>query len=106
MAKAIFSIRYRAEAIEHMSVIEARHLGLIRSTLEQRLGHEPLVETRARKPMRPSLFGTGLLELRFGPRNCFRAFYRADDEARTVEVVALGIKSGNRFFFGGEELTL
>ncbi len=100
---ARYAISYRVEAVKHMRTTDAKHYGLIRAAIDDRLGHEPLVEDRNRKPLRASPSGTGLWELRFGPGNRFRAFYRADDEARTVAIVAIGLKTGNRFFFGGEE---
>ena len=43
-------------------------------------------------------------ELRFGPKNRFRVFYEVDVDERMVQVLAIGVKEGNRLFMGGEEL--
>jgi hypothetical protein len=45
-------------------------------------------------------------ELRFGPDNRFRVFYRVQGEALRVDVLAIGEKRGNRLFIGGEEFEL
>ncbi|MDP9371590.1 MAG: type II toxin-antitoxin system RelE/ParE family toxin [Chloroflexota bacterium] len=71
--------------------------------------YEPAVETRNRKPLlRTSVFGSAgeVWELRFGPNNRFRVFYRIDIDDRQVVVLALAVKTGNRLFIGGEELVL
>ena len=44
-------------------------------------------------------------ELRLGPDNCFRVFYRVDTAAREVDILAIGVKDGNRLFIGGEEVS-
>jgi len=42
-------------------------------------------------------------ELRFGPGNRFRVFYEVDSNARTINVLAIGIKERNKQRIGGEE---
>jgi mRNA-degrading endonuclease RelE of RelBE toxin-antitoxin system len=44
--------------------------------------------------------------LRFGPKNSFRVFYDVNHEERTVSVLAIGVKAGNRLFIGGREFEL
>ncbi len=95
--------------IHHLAAIERRHLPLIRQTIEQQLTHQPNVETRNRKPLlRPSVFGSAgeIWELRFGPNNRFRVFYRVDQEGWQVVILAVGVKIGSRLFIGGEEFVL
>jgi len=44
--------------------------------------------------------------LRFGPNNSFRVFYDVNHEEKTVSVLAIGVKKGNRLFIGGQEFEL
>lgn len=46
------------------------------------------------------------MELRFGPKNLFRVFYEVNHEEKTVSVLAIGVKEGNRLFIGGLEFEL
>ena len=43
---------------------------------------------------------------RFGPDNRFRALYDIDEEARMVQIMAIGEKQLDRLFIGGEEVQL
>ena len=54
---------------------------------------------------RPSSLGA-TWELRFGPDNRFRVFYRVERQAQEVHVLAIGVKRGNRLFIGGTEIEL
>jgi hypothetical protein len=101
-----FALVYDPEVARHLTAIDAKYHSLIRSTIEQQLLHEPERETRNRKPLeRPSVLGTAW-ELRFGPANRFRVFYRTDAAARRVRVLAVGEKVGARLRIGGEEFEL
>jgi len=69
------------------------------------LRYQPEVPTRNRKPLRqPAAFGA-TWEIRFGPDNRFRVFYRVDEEQR-VRVLAVGVKEPNRLWVGGKEIQL
>jgi len=58
--------------------------------------------TRNRKALTlPAPFGAHW-ELRFGPQNRFRAFYRLEGAA--VVVLAVGRKERGRLWIGGEEV--
>jgi len=97
---------YDPEIVEHLASIERRHFRLIERTISDQLCYEPEIETRSRKPLlRPSSFGTAW-ELRFGPQNRFRVFYRVDAAAHEVHILAIGVKVGNRLLIGGEEFEL
>ena len=101
-----FELIYDREVRRHLSKIERKYHSLIRREIERSLTYEPEIETKNRKPLsRPSVLGTAW-ELRFGPDNCFRVFYRTDNEASEVYVLAIGVKSGNRLFIGGKEFQL
>jgi len=45
-------------------------------------------------------------ELRFGPENRFRVFYRTETELRQVYILAVGMKVKERLFVGGKEFDL
>ena len=67
---------------------------------------ESTSETRNRKALEePASFGA-TWELRFGPKNSFRVFYDVNPDEKTVSVLAIGVKEGNRLFIGGEEFEL
>jgi hypothetical protein len=101
-----YELVYAEDIPEHLRAIEAKHSSLIRRTIEEQLSYQPLVETRNRKPlMRPGGLGAEW-ELRFGPGNQFRVFYRVEVIFRRVHVLAVGAKSGNRLLVGGEEWRL
>ena len=105
MLKLPFAIRYDPAVRGHLAFIERNHHSFIRAAIKEQLSHEPGVTTRSRKPLRRSnrLVLERAWELRCGPDNRFRVFYRLDEEAREVLVVAIGIKEGSRLFVGGEE---
>ena len=101
-----FELIYDRQVSRHLAKIERKHHSLIRREIKASLTYGPEVETRNRKPLsRPSVFGTAW-ELRFGPDNCFRVFYRSDPELREVYVLAIGVKHGSRLFVGGKEFDL
>ena len=104
--KQPFELIYDPEVAQHLKTIDRKYHSLIRRTIEEQLRYEPEVETRNRKPLlRPSAFGTAW-EIRFGPNNRFRVFYRTDPATRKVHILAIGTKVGNRLFIGGEEFEL
>jgi hypothetical protein len=70
------------------------------------LSHEPEAQTRNRKPLKRPVFFEATWELRFGAGNRFRVFYDIDPTRHVVAVLAIGIKRGNRFLIGGEEIRL
>jgi len=98
-----FALLFAPETIDHLRAIEHKYHRLIQQTLDEQLSHRPDVETRNRKLLEtPAPFGA-TWELRFGPNNRFRAFYEINQAARTVEILAIGVKEGNRLRIGGEE---
>ena len=75
---------------------------MVFDTVDEQLVHQPAVETRNRKPMRPNPLGPW--ELRIGD---LRVYYDVQEEPeKVVTVLAVGIKIGNRVFIGGEEVEL
>ncbi len=94
---------YDIQVRRHLARIEPKYHALIRARIEELLSFQPERESRNRKPLsRPSALGAAW-ELRCGPDNRFRVFYRANREARQVYILAIGRKDRNRLIIGGEE---
>ncbi len=101
-----FEIIYPPIIKQHLKSIEAKYYSLIRESLETQLQFEPAVETKNRKPLkRPVVIGAKW-EIRFGPDNRFRVFYRVYDGNQQVIILAIGEKLGSRLFIGGEEVEI
>jgi hypothetical protein len=104
--KPAFALIYDPEIIGHLAAIESKYHSLIRRTIEEQLRFEPATPARNRKPLeRPMAWGAQW-ELRLGPDNRFRIFYRVDAEARQVRILAIAVKTRNRLFLAGEEVEL
>jgi mRNA-degrading endonuclease RelE of RelBE toxin-antitoxin system len=104
--KVVYSLIYDPQVRDHVAKIEKKYRSLIRKEIERQLRHEPEVETRNRKPLlRPSSLGSAW-ELRIGPENRFRIFYKADRELLTVNILAIGVKIKERLYIGGKEFEL
>jgi mRNA-degrading endonuclease RelE of RelBE toxin-antitoxin system len=104
--KRRFALEYAPIVKDHLRTIEAKYYALIRKTIEDQLQFEPDVQTRNRKPLkRPVDFGAQW-ELRLGPENGFRVFYKIDHENLKVNILAIGEKRGARLIMGGEEVRL
>ena len=70
--------------------------------VDEQLAHEPTVETRNRKPMRPNPIAPW--ELRIGD---LRVYYDIEEEPKNrVTILAVGIKDRNRVLIGGKEIEL
>jgi mRNA-degrading endonuclease RelE of RelBE toxin-antitoxin system len=97
-----YSIEYSPETIGHLRALTARQRTVVFDTVEEQLRHQPAVETRNRKPMRPNPIAPW--ELRIGD---LRVYYDVKDTPEPkVLVRAIGIKERNRVFIGGEEIEL
>ena len=104
--KQTFELVYDEETIQHLISIERKYHSLIRQTIEQ-LQYEPDVKTRNRKPLSDtSEFGEDTWEIRFGPRNRFRVFYRVDRAEREVRILAIGVKIRDQLLIGRERFEL
>jgi hypothetical protein len=104
--KQPFTLIYAPVVRGHLAAIDAKYDALIRAKTEEQLTHEPDIQTRNRKPVRPPAAFQAEWELRFGPNNRFRVFYQIDQERREVRIVAIGVKDRNRLLVGGEEVKL
>lgn len=99
-----FALVYDPNVKEHLGAIGPRHYSLIRRTIEAQLLFEPDVETRNRKPLQRPVDFEATWELRLGLQNRFRVFYDIDHENQRVEILAIGVKVGNRLTIGKKEV--
>jgi len=101
-----YRLIYDTEISRQLRSIERKYHALIRANIEEQLTCEPEVETNNRKPLgRPVTFGARW-ELRFGPNNRFRVYYRIQEPAHEVQVLAIGVKGRDKVSIGGEEYDL
>jgi mRNA-degrading endonuclease RelE of RelBE toxin-antitoxin system len=98
-----YTLDYAREVYEHLDFIERKYHRLIANTIKQQLSHRPDHPTRNRKPLEEPVSFGATWELRFGPHNSFRVFYEVDNSNYVVTILAVGVKTGNRVFIGGEE---
>ena len=106
-AKQPFELVYDQEIRQHIAAIERKYHSLIRQTITEQLTYEPDVQTRNRKPLSTSAeFGDATWEIRFGPNNRFRVFYRIDVSKEQVRILAIGVKKRNQLWLGGERFEL
>src|SRR5205809_6743438 len=101
-----YVLTYARGVTKHLKSIDAKYDSLVRAKIEEQLLFEPNVETKNRKPLRqPAPFGAEW-EIRFGPDNRFRVLYDIDEEARVVQIMAIGEKEKERLLIGGAEVEL
>jgi mRNA-degrading endonuclease RelE of RelBE toxin-antitoxin system len=97
-----YRIEYSPETEEHLRVLTVREQSAVLDSVEEQLEHQPTVETRNRKPMRPNPVAPW--ELRIGD---LRVYYDVRDEPeRIVYIRAVGIKERNRVRIGKEVILL
>lgn len=98
----MFRIEYSQEAVGHLRALTACEQATVLDTVEEQLLHDPNVETRNRKPLRPN--SVAPWELRIGNVRVYYDF--SVDPEPVVFVQAIGVKSHNRVIIGGEEIEL
>lgn len=101
-----FRILFAPETLDHLDAIERKHHRSIQRTIDEQLTRMPVKPTRNRKPLEPPADFGATWELRCGPGNRFRVFYEVALAERTVWILAIGLKDGNRLLIGGEEIQL
>ena len=92
-----------AEAVEdHFRALTARERATVLDAVDRQLHHEPLKETRHRKPLRPNPIAPW--ELRAGQ---LRVFYDVVGIANgMVRILAVGRKRGSVLMIGNKEIRL
>jgi hypothetical protein len=75
---------------------------MVLDAVNRQLTHQPTVETRNRKPMRPNPLAPWELRIRN-----LRTYFDVEEEPEQVVFIrAVGIKVGNRVYIAGEEIEL
>jgi len=92
-----------AQSVEgHFRALSARDRTTVLEAIDRQLRHEPLKETRHRKPLRPNPIAPW--ELRVGQ---LRVFYEVvGTESGVVRILAVGRKRRNVLMIGGKEIRL
>lgn len=97
-----YRIEYSPDAEDHLRLLTARQQAIVVDTVDRQLRHQPTVETRNRKPMRPN--PTAPWELRIGN---LRVYYDVEEEPEAVVYIrAVGVKQGNLVRIGKEAIEL
>jgi mRNA-degrading endonuclease RelE of RelBE toxin-antitoxin system len=97
-----YTIEYSPATLDHLRPLTAGQRATILAAVDTQLAHEPAVETRNRKAMRPNRLAPW--ELRVGT---LRVYYDVEEEPEhKVLIRAIGIKERNRVRIGGKEFEL
>jgi mRNA-degrading endonuclease RelE of RelBE toxin-antitoxin system len=97
-----YTIEFAESVKAQLRELIARQRSTILDSVERPLVHEPFVETRNRKQLRPNPVAPW--ELRIGD---LRVFYEvASDEPDTVRILAVGRKRGDKLYIAGKEVAL
>lgn len=102
-----YEIKFAETAITHLAGLTARERSTVVDAIEQQLSHEPLVETRNRKLLKPNPIASW--ELRVGALRVFYDVASTDPLATgllLVRVLAIGKKERNELRIGGEVVEL
>ncbi len=97
----MFQIKFTPEAFEDLRRLRKSDHRPIVDAVETQLLHQPALETRNRKRLRPNQLAEW--ELRVGD---FRIFYDVDPENNVVKIEAIGQKQGSKLIVHGEEYEL
>ena len=97
-----YGIEYSPAVEHHLRALTARQQAIVLDTVESRLSHQPTVETRNRKPMRPNPLAPW--ELRIGN---LRVYYDVEEQPQPMVLIrAVGLKQRNRVRIGSEVIEL
>ena len=97
-----YRIDYSPEAEDHLRALAAYHRATVLDVVDEQLTHQPTVETRHRKPMRPNPLAPW--ELRIG---ALRVYYDIEEAPEPiVRIRAVGIKDRQVVRVGGEVIDL
>jgi mRNA-degrading endonuclease RelE of RelBE toxin-antitoxin system len=97
-----YRIEYSPDAEDHLRGLTARQQRIVLDTVDQQLMHQPTIETRNRKPMRPNPIAPW--ELRLGN---LRVYYDVEEDPEPVVYIrAVGLKERNRVRIGKEVIEI
>ena len=97
-----YTVEFAESVEDHFGALTARDRATVLAAIDRQLLHEPLKETRNRKPLRPNPIAPW--ELRVGQ---LRVFYEVVGAERSaVRILAVGRKRRNMLVIGGKEIRL
>jgi mRNA-degrading endonuclease RelE of RelBE toxin-antitoxin system len=97
-----YRIEYSPATDDHLRALTARQRAVVFDAVDEQLAHQPGIETRNRKPMRPNPMAPW--ELRIGELCVYYGI--VDDPDHVVTIVVVGVKERNRVLIGGKEIEL
>ena len=97
-----YTVEFAESVEDHFRTLTARDRATVLAAIDRQLLHEPLTETRNRKPIRPNPVAPW--ELRLG---ALRVFYEVVGVGTgVVRILAVGRKRRNVLTIGDEEIQL
>ena len=97
-----FEVAFAESVVEHLRALTAAERSRVLDVVGRQLTHEPLTESRNRKPLRPNPVAPWELRLQ-----TLRVFYEvASDAPQVVRVLAIGKKDRNVLRIGAREIKL
>jgi mRNA-degrading endonuclease RelE of RelBE toxin-antitoxin system len=97
-----YNVEFAESVRGHLRALTPRERASVIDAIERQLRHQPLTETRHRKPLRPNPVAPWELRVQ-----SLRVFYEvAGGEPRQVRILAVGKKHGNALTIGGKEIRL
>lgn len=97
-----YRIEYSPDAEDHLRTLTARQQAIVLDAVDEQLVHQPTMETRNRKPMRPNPLAPW--ELRIGN---LRVYYDVEEDPEPVVYIrAVGVKERNCVRIGKEVIEL
>jgi mRNA-degrading endonuclease RelE of RelBE toxin-antitoxin system len=94
-----FRIKYSPAAEKHLRFLTARQQANVLDSVPKQLRHEPQVETKKRRLMRPNPLASW--ELRLGNLRVYYDVHFVPE--KMVEILAVGIKDREQVLIGGKE---
>jgi mRNA-degrading endonuclease RelE of RelBE toxin-antitoxin system len=87
--------------VDHLQGLDASQRRLVLDGADAQLRHQPEIETRNRKPMRPNPIAPW--ELRMGN---LRLYYEVEGSQQVVRILAVGVKDRKTVRIGKEVIEL
>jgi len=97
----MFNIAFTPSALDDIGWFRRRGQKIIFEMVEEQLTHQPNIETRNRKKLRPNQIAEWELRI-----DKYRVFYDVDFKANAIEIRMIGYKEGNRLFIRGKKYML
>lgn len=97
-----YKIEFAKCVKKHFKHLSASQRSFVINGIEKQLIHDPLKETRSRKPLRPNPIAPWELRI-----SNLRVFYDiTSDEPNIVKILTVGYKKGNTLFIAGKAVKL